>query len=53
MLADNLSVLENVILGAEPSKRGMIDFPEARRQIIELGEDYGLKVGTRDLVEKL
>ncbi|MCP4307413.1 MAG: ABC transporter ATP-binding protein [bacterium] len=53
MLADNLSVLENVILGAEPAKNGIIDFPEARRHIIELGEDYGLKVGTRDLVESL
>jgi len=53
MLADNLSVLENVILGAEPSKRGMIDFVEARRHIMEVGEDYGLTVGTRDLVETL
>ncbi len=53
MLADNLSVLENVILGAEPTNRGVIDFPEARRKIIELGEDYGLKVGTRDLVETM
>ena len=31
MLADNLSVLENVILGAEPSKRGIIDFAECGR----------------------
>ena len=30
MLADNLTVLENVILGAEPAHRGMIDFQEAR-----------------------
>jgi simple sugar transport system ATP-binding protein len=53
MLADNLSVLENIVLGAEPANRGVIDFPEARRRIIELGEAYGLKVGTRDLVETL
>jgi simple sugar transport system ATP-binding protein len=53
MLADNLSVLENIILGSEPANRGVINFPEARRHILELGEDYGLKVGTRDLVESL
>ena len=53
MLADNLSVLENIILGSEPANRGVINFPEARRQILALGEDYGLKVGTRDLVESL
>jgi simple sugar transport system ATP-binding protein len=53
MLADNLSVLENIILGSEPANRGVINFPEARRRILELGEDYGLKVGTRDLVESL
>jgi simple sugar transport system ATP-binding protein len=53
MLADNLSVLENVILGSEPTKFGAINFPEARRHLMEVGEAYGLKVGTRDLVENL
>lgn len=53
MLADNLSVLENVILGSEPARFGAIDFPEARRHLLEVGEAYGLKVGTRDLVETL
>jgi ABC-type uncharacterized transport system ATPase subunit len=53
MLADNLTVLENVILGAEPAKRGLIDFDEARRHIIEVGTDYGLTVDPDDLVETL
>ncbi len=53
MLADNLSVLENVVLGAEPTKWGAINFPEARTRILAIGETYGLKVGTRDLVETL
>ncbi|HJL82852.1 MAG TPA: ATP-binding cassette domain-containing protein, partial [Acidimicrobiales bacterium] len=30
MLADNLTVLENVILGAEPKRRGAIDLEAAR-----------------------
>ncbi len=54
MLADNLTVLENVILGSEPTKTGIvIDFAEARRHILEVGEAYGLKVDPDDLVEDL
>ena len=30
MLADNLTVLENVVLGSEPTKAGMLDFGTAR-----------------------
>ena len=53
MLADNLTVLENIILGAEPGKGGVIDFAEARRHIIEVGTEYGLTIDPDDLVEKL
>ncbi len=53
MLADNLTVLENIILGAEPSTAGIINFDEARRHIIEVGEDYGLTIHPDDLVENL
>jgi ABC-type uncharacterized transport system ATPase subunit len=54
MLADNLTVLENVILGAEPTLRGgRIDFEDARRRIIEVGETYGLSVHPDELVETL
>ena len=53
MLADNLTVLENVILGDEPTNRGVIDFDEARRHIVEVGESYGLTIDPDDLVETL
>ncbi|MEN8235330.1 MAG: ABC transporter ATP-binding protein [Actinomycetota bacterium] len=53
MLADNLTVLENVILGSEPTNRGVIDFAEARRHILEVGEAYGLTIDPDDLVENL
>ncbi len=33
MLADNLTVLENIILGSEPARRGRIDFAEARARV--------------------
>ena len=54
MLADQLTVLENVILGSEPIKSGgRIDFAEARRHFAEVGEAYGLTIDPDDLVESL
>jgi general nucleoside transport system ATP-binding protein len=54
MLADNLTVLENVILGSEPIKaRGLIDFDTAERHLQQVGEAYGLTVDPNDLVETL
>ncbi|MDJ0497706.1 MAG: ABC transporter ATP-binding protein [Acidimicrobiia bacterium] len=54
MLADNLTVLENIILGSEPTLMGgRIDFDEAREHIIEVGKDYGLTIDPDDLVETL
>ncbi|MFN2487558.1 MAG: ABC transporter ATP-binding protein [Acidimicrobiia bacterium] len=54
MLADQLTVLENVILGAEPTKAfGRIDFEEARRHLRQVGEAYGLTIDPDDLVEEL
>ncbi|MDH3293180.1 MAG: ABC transporter ATP-binding protein [Acidimicrobiia bacterium] len=53
MLADHMSVLENVILGSEPMKRGVIDFDEAKAHLVEVGEAYGLRVDPEDLIESL
>jgi simple sugar transport system ATP-binding protein len=53
MLADNLTVAENVILGSEPAKRGVIDFDRAGARIRELSELYGLDVDPDELVENL
>jgi general nucleoside transport system ATP-binding protein len=53
MLADNLTVLENVILGSEPKRPGGIDFNAARRHLEEVGESYGLTIEAGDLVESL
>jgi len=52
-LADNLTVLENVILGAEPRRRGRIDFAAAREKIKTMSEQYGLRVDPDVLVESL
>ena len=53
MLADQMTVLENVILGSEPTKPGgRIDFDEAERRLVEVGEAYGLAVETLEVGEK-
>ncbi|HLT16304.1 MAG TPA: ATP-binding cassette domain-containing protein, partial [Acidimicrobiales bacterium] len=53
MLADNLTVLENVVLGAEPRKGLRLDTAAARQRIRALGEEYGLEVDPDQLVEEL
>jgi simple sugar transport system ATP-binding protein len=53
MLADNLTVLENVILGSEPGRGGLLDFAAARRRIKEISDAYGLSVEPDRLVEEL
>ncbi|WP_433508699.1 ABC transporter ATP-binding protein [Nonomuraea sp. CA-143628] len=44
MLADNLSVLENVVLGAEPGRAGVLDLPAATRRVEELCANLGVRV---------
>jgi ABC-type uncharacterized transport system ATPase subunit len=53
MLADNLTVLENVVLGSEPTRAGWIDFGTAKSRISEIAETYGLEVDPDTLVEDL
>lgn len=53
MLADNLTVLENVVLGSEPTKRGQIHFAAARTRIAELASAYGLELDPDSLVANL
>ncbi|GAA3718882.1 ABC transporter ATP-binding protein [Nonomuraea antimicrobica] len=53
MLADNFTVLENIVLGAEPKKGGRLDTVGARRRITELAGTHGLRVDPDKLVEDL
>ncbi len=53
MLADNLTVLENIILGQEPKKGRRIDFDAARTEINAIGRRYGLEVEPDELLEDL
>ncbi|SFD92889.1 ABC transporter ATP-binding protein [Blastococcus tunisiensis] len=53
MLADNFTVLENVVLGSEPTKGVRLDRAEARRRIREISERYSLDLDPDELVENL
>lgn len=53
MLADNLTVWENIVLGSEPVSGGRLDVRHARGRIDELARRYGLVVNSGALVETL
>jgi simple sugar transport system ATP-binding protein len=53
MLADNFTVLENIVLGAEPTQGGFLDASAARKRIKEISDAYGLDLNPDLLVEDL
>src|SRR4051812_25791014 len=53
MLADNFTVLENVVLGSEPTRGVRLDRAEARRRIGEISDCYNLGLRPDALVEDL
>jgi len=53
MLADNLTVLENIVLGSEPTRGVLLDFEAARLRIRELSSTYGMPLDPDRLVEDL
>jgi len=53
MLADNFTVLENIILGSEPKSGGKLDFAKARELISDIAAENGLAVDPDVLVGKL
>jgi len=53
MLADNFSVLENIILGSEPAHRGVIDAASARADLTELMRTVGVTLDLDTPVSEL
>lgn len=43
-LVEVFTVLENIILGIEPTKNGFLEESQARKKVVELSDMYGLKV---------
>jgi ABC-type uncharacterized transport system ATPase subunit len=53
MLAANLTVWENIVLGQEPGSAVSLNAGDARRRITEIGERYGLAVDPDALISEL
>lgn len=52
-LVECFSVLDNIILGVEETKHGLLQKEEARKKVVELSEKYGLAVDPDALVENI
>ena len=44
VLVDPFTVAENIILGSEPTRGGLVDIGHARRRIRDIGRQYGLHI---------
>jgi len=53
MLVEPLTVAENLVLGRESIRRGLLDLDAAVRAVEELGETYGLTVDPHRRVDEL
>lgn len=52
-LVECFSVLDNIILGVETTKNGLLQKMEARKKVIALSEKYGLSVDPDALIEDI
>ncbi len=52
-LVECFTVLDNIILGVEPTKNGFLQKAEAREKVLALSEKYGLKVDPDALIEDI
>ena len=53
MLLEPCTVAENIVLGIEPTKRGLLDLAAAEERVRELSERYGLMVNPKDKIEDI
>lgn len=53
MLIGNLTVAENIILGTEPTRYGLIDYRTARDDVRRLAECYQLTIDPDETIENL
>lgn len=52
-LVEVFSILDNIILGAEPNKAGFLTKKEAREKVVALSEKYGLMVDPDAIIEDI
>jgi ABC-type uncharacterized transport system ATPase subunit len=53
MLIPVMSVVENIVLGAEPQHNGQLDLKTARTRVRELSASYGLAVDPDAIIEEI
>ncbi len=53
MLIDRLTTTENIIVGEEPLKNGLIDMNKAREQVKQISVNYHLAIKTNELIENI
>ncbi len=53
MLVEDLTVTENIILGVEPGKAGVIDYRAAREEVVRLSEKYHLAINPDAKIDSL
>ena len=52
-LVECFSVLDNIILGVEPTKSGLLDKASAREKVLALSDKYGLQVDPDAIIEDI
>ncbi len=53
MLVHNFTVLQNIILGVETTQKGFLKNDEAKKKVMALSEQYGLKVDPDALISDI
>ncbi|NLO86502.1 MAG: ABC transporter ATP-binding protein [Clostridiales bacterium] len=52
-LVHNFTVLENIIMGVETTRRGVLQMDDARKRVIQLSKQYGLMVEPDSLISEI
>ncbi|MCQ2411739.1 MAG: ABC transporter ATP-binding protein [Sphaerochaetaceae bacterium] len=52
-LVECFTVLDNIIMGVEPTKHGFLQKDEARKKVVELSKRYGLAVDPDAIIEDI
>ena len=52
-LVHNFTVLENIVLGCETTKRGFLSVDEARKKVVAFSKEYGLEIEPAALISDI
>jgi general nucleoside transport system ATP-binding protein len=52
-LVHNFTVLENIVMGVETTRHGVLRMEEARKKVVELSRQYGLMVDPDKLISEI